>query len=345
MTVHGHPTRVLAATAQDGVPARPTLGTVGGSSGDGVWAGCAERDGPSSSSDDLQPEGRRRPGALTAPARRQDAATRTPAAHDLWWQAKKIRQEWLGHALSTEPADRPTAQRCLTAIYHRIGRPRPRFEWVDSPTQALPLIRRLPTLDQLHRWVRDPVGPPPPGSDVATETARLRAVLSGGVTHTDPELTPVRQGKKREPWPELPPLDSLDRQVPLGVVLHRGVRNALHRSLIPGFALPVRAGLPGGDGQTPVCWYGQQDAFWIGYYDTLHRLGLAAYPKSASDHLRTWTDLALSSGWWWPGADVCVVAERPAVIETEPVPGSWYGEVRLRPGGVTYRDGWRTPPS
>ncbi|WFE47821.1 DUF6745 domain-containing protein [Verrucosispora sp. WMMD1129] len=283
---------------------------------------------------------------MTAPTRHDDAAPLSPAPRDLWRQAEVIRQEWLGYALSTEPADRPTTQRCLTAIYARAGRHQPRFVWADSPAAALPLIRQLPTLGQLLQRVRDPApaGPPPPASDIATVASRLRAALGDGVQHTDPELSPVRRGRTREPWPDLPPQDALDRQVPLGVVLHRGVRNALHRSLIPGFTQPVRAGLPGGDRQTPVCWYSQQDAFWVGYYDALHRLGLAAYTAEASDQLRTWTDLARSGGWWWPGPDVCVVVERPAVIRTEPVPGSWYDEVRLRPDGVGYRDGWRPPP-
>ena len=41
------------------------------------------------------------------------------------------------------------AERSLTAIYAKISRPRPRFTWVDSPAQAIPLITGLPTLDQL----------------------------------------------------------------------------------------------------------------------------------------------------------------------------------------------------
>jgi hypothetical protein len=36
---------------------------------------------------------------------------------------------------------------------------------------------------------------------------------------------------------------------------------------------------------------------------------------------------------------VCVVVERPELVQTEPVPGTWHEEVRLRRGGVRYRDG------
>ncbi|GAA4494049.1 hypothetical protein GCM10023191_032540 [Actinoallomurus oryzae] len=281
---------------------------------------------------------------MTAPARRHDAAAplvrvRGKDAHDRWQEALKIRQEWLDHGLSTQPADRRTAEDSLTAIYASMSRPRPRFTWVESPHQAIPLVAGLPTLDRLYERIRDPrpQGPPPPASDLAVVVSRLRAALSAGVSHPDPELSATRKGK--DPWPELPPLEAFGIGVPLGVVLHQGVRTALHRSLAQGFRRPVLNTLAGGR-PVPVCWYGQQDAAWIGYYDALHRLGLARYGPDALDHLGHWAALARSCGWWWPGEDVCVVVERPALVHTEPVPGTWHDEVRLRRGGVRYRDGW-----
>ena len=98
---------------------------------------------------------------MSAPARRNDAAkppqaVRSGDPHDLWQQAIPIRQEWLDHSLSTQPADESTAERCLTAIYARASRPRPRFEWVDSPDKARPLITGWPTLDQLYERIRAP---------------------------------------------------------------------------------------------------------------------------------------------------------------------------------------------
>jgi hypothetical protein len=281
---------------------------------------------------------------LIAPARHQAAAVtiRGSNAHDRWQEASKIRQEWLGHGLSTRPADRRTAEHSLTAIYARISRPKPRFAWVDSPHQAIPLVAGLPTLDRLYAWIRDPRprGKPPLASDLATVAAQLRAALSSGVAHLDPELSTARKGKRNEPWPELPPLKALDTGVPLGVVLHQGIRTALHRSLAHGFRMPVLSTLPG---PVPVCWYGQQDAAWIAYYDALHRLGLASYGPDALDHLSHWAALARSCGWWWPGEDVCVVVERPELVHTEPVPGTWHDEVRLVHDGVRYRDGRRPP--
>src|SRR3984957_12869007 len=109
---------------------------------------------------DLQPKGRRRPGALTAPMRRHDAAApmadfRSKNALGRWQEASKIRQEWLDHGFSPPTAQRQTAERALTKIYASIARPRPRFEWVASPRQALPLIAGWPTLGQLFARIRD----------------------------------------------------------------------------------------------------------------------------------------------------------------------------------------------
>jgi hypothetical protein len=283
---------------------------------------------------------------LIAPARRHDAAepvvhVRGKNAHDRWQEALKIRQEWLDCGLSTRPADRRTAEDSLTAIYARMSRPKPRFTWVESPHQAVPLVAGSPTLNQLYAWIRvpPPPGTPPLASDLAMVASQLRGALSAGVSHPDPELSAARKGKDKEPWPKLPPLKALDTGVPLGVVLHQGIRTALHRSLAHGFRRPILNTLAGGQ-PVPACWYGQQDAAWVAYYDALHRLGLATYGPDALDHLGHWVALARSCGWWWPGEDMCVVVDRPELVHTEPVPGTWHDEVRLRRGGVRYRDGW-----
>jgi hypothetical protein len=286
---------------------------------------------------------------LIAPTRHHVAALpliarRSATAHDLWRDVPKIRQQWLSHGLSTLPADRPATEHTLTAIYARLSRPRPRFAWVPSPHQALPLIAGWPTLDQLYAGVRHPQvrGKPPLASDLAMLVSQLRGRLSAAVSHTDPELSPTGKGKHKDPWPELPPLEALDTGVPLGVVLHQGIHLALYRSLARGLRNPVRNAMSG-PGPVPVCWYGQQEANWIAYYDTLHRLGLASYAPADLTHLDEWAALTRSCGWWWPGEKVCVVVDRPESADLEPVPGALHDEVRLTRTGVRYRDGWSPP--
>jgi hypothetical protein len=272
-------------------------------------------------------------------------AHRSATAHDLWRDVPKIRQEWLSHGLSTQPADRSAAEHSLTAIYARLSRPRPAFVWVASPAEALELVVGRPTLQQLYAWIRDPRmrGKPPLASDLAMAVSQLRGRLSAAVSHTDPELSPTRKGKTNQPWPELPPLQALDTGVPLGVVLHQGIHTALYRSLTRGFRQPIHQALSG-PGPAPVCWYGQQESPWIAYYDTLRRLGLARYGTDDLAHLGEWAALTRASGWWWPGDDVVVVVDRPEYLHLEPVPGALHDEVRLTRAGVRYRDGWSQVP-
>lgn len=262
-----------------------------------------------------------------------------------WHHAADIRREWLHSGLSTEPADRTAAERALTTAYAWLRRPRPRFVWVDSPRQAVPLVAAMPTLDVLYQWVIRPPhsGPPPLASDLAASLSRLRGCLDERITRPDFEPPPPKRKSREEPWPVLPPLHALRAGVPFRQVLRQGVRDALRTSLAEGFSLPVRGAL--GEWGTPaVCWYGQQEAYWIAYYDTWRRLGLAQYAPADDRQLDVWAALARSCGWWWPGEQVCVVAERPAAVRVERVPGGHHEQVRLcrRDGPpLTYRDGWQ----
>ena len=290
---------------------------------------------------------------MTAPARLYAAAEseflpNRAHAIELWHRAAAIRPEWLACGLSTEPADRPAAERGIAAIYARLSRPRPSFVWVDSPHQALARltdVAGLSTLDEMYQWVngRRPPGDPPLASDLAADRSVLRGALDACLATPDPNPPPPKAKSRKEkkqhpPWPVLPPSQALEFGVPLREVLRQGVRAALHTSLADGFYHPVRADLAQHPLSLPVCWYGQQDASWVGYYDTLYRLDLASYGSARFDELADWADLVRSCGWWWPDEEVCVVVERPASITTEPAPSAWHDEVLVR--SVTYRDGW-----
>jgi Domain of unknown function (DUF6745) len=299
---------------------------------------------------------------VTAPARRSGAADLDliryrDRAVEHWNHAVEIRREWLAHGLSTQPADRAAAEHSLARIYARVSRRRPRFVWVDSPRQALPSLTGLPTHDVLHAWVvgRQPPGSPPVASDLAAGLHRLRSALDECLTDPDLDPPPTPRGKpahgqkpardKPKAWQRLRPEAALHEGVPLRNVLRHGVWEALRVSLADGFSLPVRATL-GGTGSVPVGWYGQQDASWIAFYDTVRRLGLDRFPADDAEHLDDWAALARSCGWWWPHEQACVVVDRPAVIDTEPVPDDWYEQRRLRQSNespIMYRDGWRPP--
>jgi hypothetical protein len=280
---------------------------------------------------------------MTAPVRLKAVRSfEILSAH--WHRAVPIRQEWQAWGLATAPADRAVAEQCLTRIYARIGRDRPRFEWVGSPRQALDRLDGLPTHEDLRRWVvgRPPPGRPPLASDLAAGLSRLRSTLDDGLTSDDLGSAALLTRDKK-PWPVLPPVEALKLGVPLREVLRQGVRLALETSFGAGFYLPVRAVL-GAPGRLPVGWYGQQDSGWIAYYDLIRRLGLGRYASADNAGLDDWAGLARSCGWWWPGENRVVVVERPAVAHVVPVPGAWHDQTRLDPDHpvpVEYRDGWQ----
>ncbi|GAA2586705.1 hypothetical protein GCM10010435_76130 [Winogradskya consettensis] len=263
---------------------------------------------------------------MTAPVRRKVAAL------DHWHQATAVRQEWLEVGLSTEPSDRPAAEAVVSHLYARHGRPRPQFLWADSPKQAFAHVTGVPGHHDLRRWLqpKEPPGRPPIAVDIATGWSAMMAALDDAADHPDLDAprrskpaTADKVPKTGRDWPDLPPEQALQAGVPLRVVLRRGVRESLWQALIAEIAVPVRAAL-GRPDHVPVCWYGQQDASWLAYYDTLRRLGLAAYPPRAATRLDEWATLARSTGWWWPGEEICVLTERPAGHSPT----------------VTYRDGW-----
>ncbi|GAA4558402.1 hypothetical protein GCM10023193_12920 [Planotetraspora kaengkrachanensis] len=55
-------------------------------------------------------------------------------------EAAEIREEWLGRALSTPPADRGAAEAAISGLYGLIGLDPPRFHWVSSPVAALTTV-------------------------------------------------------------------------------------------------------------------------------------------------------------------------------------------------------------
>jgi hypothetical protein len=75
------------------------------------------------------------------------------------------------------------------------------------------------------------------------------------------------------------------------------------------------------------------------HYDILRCLGLAHYPAPQAAGLDAWATLARTTGWWWPGEQVCVMVDRPARIDPVALRDDAL-PVRAEPA-VVYRDGWR----
>ncbi|NUT35511.1 MAG: hypothetical protein HOV79_20860 [Hamadaea sp.] len=240
-----------------------------------------------------------------------------------WDQSAGIRDEWERHGLACGSADRAAAEQAITTLYAEIGRRRPRFVWVRSPHEAQPLVGHLPTLQDLFALVttKEPGAGAPIASDLATAVSRLRGCMDAQLAAPwfDP---PPPKYPKGEPRPRLPLDLALARGVPFAEILREHVREALFTSLGRGYAIAAKRSLVGDDG--PVCWYGQQEAHWIAYYDVWRRMGLARYGDSVDAAFDTWQTIARSAGWFWPDETVCVVSERPVY-------------------GRTFADGWTAP--
>ncbi|WP_369245318.1 DUF6745 domain-containing protein [Streptomyces sp. R41] len=120
-----------------------------------------------------------------------------------------------------------------------------------------------------------------------------------------------------EGWSVRGAVDAVARAA-LRATLHNSVRAPMRTEL-----MPTSGGIDG------ITWYGQHDAHWIAHYDVYARVGLATYPGEAVERLGLWAELARTTGWWWPGEGLCVMAERPTEMHTEPQPNSDHGELRL----------------
>ncbi|MFR9778060.1 DUF6745 domain-containing protein [Micromonospora sp. MS34] len=269
-------------------------------------------------------------------ARRRAGLGRDPAAHlDRWYRAAELRDDWLRTALSTEPADRERAERSITGLYARLGRPRPRFHWVASPRQAVDLLDESP--------IR--FGDPPDQSapwhvahQLAVEWAALGDRLDGGEATAETWWTRNRAART------LPPAEAFAVGASLADLLRVGVRELLTRSVHDAVRDPLRTALAQAVGEPPgLRWHGQHDVPRVAYQDVRRRLRPAVFAPDDDRQLDLWAEVARSAGWWWPRERVCLVTERTTVVHTEAAPGARHGEIRTHNGhgpAVGYADGW-----
>lgn len=231
--------------------------------------------------------------------RHQRRESRRIQVSAVWPDIVRLRTEWLGHALSTAGADRAAAEEAIGQLYGRLGQGPPEFVWIGSPGAVGTVLEPSPVELRSDREW-------PLESRLASMLSDMRQRLDARLTRHD-----------------------------LSVV-DRGVRQMLSDSVRTAVAGRMRAELTVGHG---LCWYGQQDADWVAYYQVCQRVLGIPYHERDAEQLELWATIARSCGWWWPREGRCVIAERPLAIRTEAVDD----QLRLHDDSgpaVVFPDGW-----
>jgi hypothetical protein len=270
--------------------------------------------------------------------------------------AVALRNEWLAIGLSTESADRPAAEAAVGRLYGMAGSSPPAFEWVSSPLAALQLVRaarsRYPAIQPPRQLVIERVGRWPLAARLASLGTSLRSRLDER----------IRRAAAARPnsWADTAtasmyePEDAVLSRISDRSVVEVTVRQSLYGTLTNAVTAPLRAGLAQAIGQAAgddplnsasgvIVFRGQHDASWVGYYDIRRRAGFGGYATADLSELGVWAALVKSTGWWWPGEGLCVMAERPVAVHSEPLAGSHHGELRLhRADGqaIAFADGF-----
>jgi hypothetical protein len=271
--------------------------------------------------------------------------------------AVTLRNEWLAVGLSAEPADRPAAEAAVTRLYAMAGAPPPAFEWVPSPLAALHAVRaarsRYPAVETRRLLTDRPSRDMPVAARLASLETSLRSRLDARIRRAAVAWPMSREdstGAVSMYRPEDAVLSGVSDRFIVVVTAGRSLRGTLADAV----AAPLRAALAqaigkgAGDDQLSatggvIAFRGQHDASWIGYYDIRRRAGFGGYAAADLGELDVRAALAKSAGWWWPGEGLCVMAERPVAVHTEPLAGSHHGDLRLhRADGpaIAFADGF-----
>lgn len=274
--------------------------------------------------------------------------TRTASMAEKILQAVVLRDQWLSAGLSVLPADRAAAEAAVCGLYRLAGLPLPGFAWVPSPAAALAVIGEN---EELFPPARPRAEDRPRGDWPAA--ARLAGLLSGlrgrldARVHRSPGDSWLPQGVVSAL--RYAPEDAVLSGIAADDIFEATVYRSLRGTLRDAVAAPLRAAAeaarpgPGAGGGVRIRFWGQHEAYWVAHYDVRRRAGLGGYCPDDLRELELWAVLARSAAWWWPGEGMCVVAERPAAVHTEPLVGSHHGELRLhRDDGaaVAFSDGW-----
>ncbi len=241
------------------------------------------------------------------------------------------RDKWIKIGLSTEPANRPEAERGINLMYELAGLKKPKkIIWCDSPLTAA-LTNYVIEKVSKEEYVQDSIRNPTWGSVQDSDGNPVWNPIWGSVEE------PVWNLVRDSIW------DSVETSV------WESIRTSILDSIVGVPPRPVWAPIlrdrrhvcdfmldsDGDPTRNPVRNFvnGQHDANWLGFYEYLKEVcGL----NEETAKLEGLMILAKNAGWALPYKEVCLVCERHNVVKRDD-----RGRLHCEDGmALTFPDGW-----
>ena len=233
----------------------------------------------------------------------------------------EYRDKWMAIGLSTEKADRPTAEAGIERAYKIAGLQKPKIVWTLSPLSsgiARDIVFHLKksasvqesVLTSVLTSVRDSVWDSVGDSVRVSVRDSVRDSVGDSVWDSvlDSVLASVRDSMRDLMW------DSVRDSV--GDSVRDSVRDSVLASVLASMRASMRASV-GDPVQAPMwdsVWdsvlasgHGQHDADWLGFYEYFNNV--LKLDKQTEKLSGLWM-IAKSAGWFLPHKNICWVSER-----------------------------------
>ena len=268
------------------------------------------------------------------------------------------RAKWLAIGRSTEPANRPAAEKAITRMYELLGHAAPRFWWSDGPAVGS-IVRTLITSEKkgenlgANLWanLRTNLG--------TNLGANLRANLGANLWAN------LAANLRANLWDNLRTnlLDNLGANLGanlrdnlgdnLGANLGANLGDNLWANLRDNLGDNLRANLGanlganlrdnlganlGANLRDNASWHnwGSHEAHWPAYYNWPDAELRKMFSDSDREKLALWLTLAEGTGWWEPYQNVVFMCERPSIQLVDS-----NGRLHCETGpALLCRDGW-----
>jgi hypothetical protein len=191
---------------------------------------------------------------------------------------------WLSIGTSTEPADRARAEAAISGLYRLAGKEPPPFVWVDSPLAAVRLLTYIQEFE--NKW------------DIDDSEIYFYLVKKLFADSTD------LNGKARDNAKDNLPFTAM-----LAAPILREMGEEFDRIHTEHDFRYFRN------------YGGQLEAGWVAFYKYCQEIGVE-YDKTSTEGLELWSEQAESCGMWFAFDEICVISERPDVMNVEPISSS-----------------------